>query len=184
MWKYDAIAVPPRQRSDLLKLTDMHDFLRPSRRHVISGNVSAFLSVGLGLWAGLVYPAGYGGPFTWMCFGILAFCSLTIGVAALKAFCVDWRRRSAWAEAQRPATDKHDGRWATYQEMVDAGMYDGVGRLLGMDMEERLLFEPHRLKPIFSYFLGGQGSGKTSTQVIASAVLSPLSPKPRAAQKK
>lgn len=86
----------------------------------------------------------------------------------------DYIRRYNWNEAWKTSTKKHDGRWATHKEMYEAGMFDGVGRLLGATEDGYLLFEPHKLKPVFSYFLGPQGSGKTSTQVLPSAILSAL----------
>lgn len=89
-------------------------------------------------------------------------------------FYQDYRNRLAWIKAQRPATEKHDGRYATYEEIKKAGMYEPKGRILGLDDEGRLLFIPHKLKPSFEYILSPQGSGKTSTRSMKSSLLSAL----------
>jgi hypothetical protein len=97
-----------------------------------------------------------------------------LGWQAVWNFYEDYRTRLAWIKAQRPATEKHDGRYATYEEMKKAGMYEPKGRILGLDDEGRLLFIPHKLKPSFEYILSPQGSGKTSTRSINSSLLSAL----------
>ena len=114
----------------------------------------------------------------WAVAGVSGYAAAITAVKAGLALHEDYRRRKAWEQAQRPATGKFDGRFATNQEMAEAGMYDGVGRILGTDMEGRLLFEPHRRKPTFSFILSPQGGGKTSRFVIFSALLVPLFDKP------
>jgi hypothetical protein len=97
-----------------------------------------------------------------------------LGWQAVWNFYEDYRTRLAWIKTQRPATEKHDGRYATYEEMARAGMYEPKGRILGLDDEGRLLFIPHKLKPSFEYILSPQGSGKTSTRSMKSSLLSAL----------
>ena len=147
---------------------------RPKCGRLLAGNGWAFAAFGL---AQLVWSFSPGPEASWPSWTVAGVAGLGAGVSGAKAVFAlhdDYRLRKAWEEAQKPATDKFDGRYATRQEMAEVGMYDGIGRILGTDLEGRLLFEPHRLRPNFSFYLGPQGSGKTSTSVLPSSVLSPL----------
>ena len=133
----------------------MGKVVRPSYAKITAANGLAFIAFGAGLVTWHLYPPPGAHWMQWAVFVCAFPVTLRLVVRAIRAFHDDYRQRKAWEKAQRPSTQKHDGRWATYEEMAEAGMYDGVGRLLGTDMEGRLLFEPHRLKPIFFVFSWG-----------------------------
>lgn len=151
---------------------------RPSQSRLWQGNRLLFASVGFAWAADYLHAFTAAEAAAWLGVGLCGYGALFCSIKGIAALVADYRLRKAFEVAQRPATDKHDSRWATEQEMADAGMYDGVGRILGTDLAGRLLFEPHRLKPTFGFISSPQGGGKTSTSVIASALLVPLSHKP------
>lgn len=147
---------------------------RPSLKNCMLGNCYAFAATGLG-W--LCWELCFQSNSDVVCLflgGLAGMAAAKFGYRAVLALYEDYKARRDWIVAQRPATRKRDARWATYQEMAEVGMYEPKGRILGTDLEGRLLFEPHKLSPTFSYFYGPQGSGKTSTRVLTSALLTPL----------
>jgi len=147
---------------------------RPSYKECAIGNAQA-----LGASASLMifqhfWFSSQAGILKYFVLYITAILFAKLGWQALGSFYADFNTRRAWIKAQRPATEKFDGRYATYEEMASAGMYEPKGRILGLDEKGRLLFIPHKLKPTFEYILSPQGSGKTSTRSIKSSLLSAL----------
>lgn len=150
------------------------NIVKPTRWHCAKGNLFALGAAGLFLvcWRLSLDPGA-----EILSIGVGAFAGLIgakLGFRALAAFYDDFRARRSAIVAAQPATEKYDGRLATEQEMADVGMYEPRGRLLGTDMQGRLLFSPYRLKPTFEFVLCPQGGGKTTTRVVASAAISPL----------
>ena len=90
----------------------------------------------------------------------------------------DFRLRRDWTDAQLPSysVENDNGGWCTFEQLYAAGCYDGIGRILGTDMEGRLICMPHKLRPTHSWIEFPQGQGKTSCLVISSVLLTPISP--------
>lgn len=147
---------------------------RPSYKECAMANMQAFGAFVSALIFQHFWASSQSGILKYLVFYVTAIAFVKLGWLAVRNFYQDYRNRIAWIKAQRPATEKHDGRYATYEEMKKAGMYEPKGRILGLDDEGRLLFIPHKLKPSFEYILSPQGSGKTSTRSINSSLLSAL----------
>lgn len=147
---------------------------RPSPKNSLIGNANAFASTGLGLlsWKLCSQPDVH--MFHLLLGGLIGVGTIKLSYRATIAFYKDFDARRGWIKALRPSAEKVSGRFSTYEEMADVGMYEPRGRILGTDFEGRLLFEPHKLNPTFSYFHGPQGSAKTTSRVFSSILLTPL----------
>ncbi|MEM9421699.1 MAG: type IV secretory system conjugative DNA transfer family protein [Pseudomonadota bacterium] len=145
--------------------------LRPEQDY--RGNLYGFGSVALGLasWATLPpLPTSTPELIVPTAFGIGAVIGAVHGVHAV------WNNyllRKGWEQAQTPFQEKDD-RLMNEAERIETGMRDGVGRILGATFDHQPLFLPHRRKPAFEINLGGQGTGKTTTGALLSAILTPL----------
>ena len=149
-------------------------FTRPSYKECALGNMQALGAFVSALIFQHFWASSQSGILKYLVFYVTAIAFVKLGWLAVINFYQDYRTRLAWIKAQCPATEKFDGRFATYEEMEAAGMYEPKGRILGLDDEGRLLFIPHKLSSAFEYILSPQGSGKTSTRSINSSLLSAL----------
>ena len=150
------------------------DITRPSYKPCAIGNLQAFGAAIAAMIFEYFWFSYNPNIIEYFFAGLAAIAGAKLGWFAIGNFYTDYMNRRAWLKAQKPATQKFDGRWATRNEMADAGMYEPKGRVLGIDEDGYLLFIPHKLKPSFEYILSPQGGGKTTTRVIFSSLLSAL----------
>ena len=97
---------------------------------------------------------------------------LGVGLA-FRAYWKNYVLRKSWEEAQSTYQEKDD-RLISEEERRKIGMREPIGRLYGTTLNGRPTFLPNSIKPAFEFILGGQGTGKTTTQVIASTILTAL----------
>ena len=109
---------------------------------------------------------------------LCGFVAASLTIKGVRALYADYILRRDWNEAQSPtySVESDNDGWASFAQMKAAGFYDGQGRILGTDLEGRLLFIPHILKPTHHWIEYPAGMGKTTCLVIASTLLTPLSP--------
>lgn len=150
------------------------DIARPSYKNCMYGNLYAFGATGFGFVAQYFWFQPNTGVIELAIAGIAVMGVAKFGYRAITALYLDYQARRSWLKTLRPATKKHDGRWATLQEIADGGMFEPKGRILGTTEEGYLLFIPHKLKPSFETLLMPTGGGKTSSRTIASSLLSVL----------
>ncbi|HRO48943.1 MAG TPA: type IV secretory system conjugative DNA transfer family protein [Hyphomicrobium sp.] len=110
-----------------------------------------------------------------MGYGFVGFAAIS-SIAAARSFVreADIRRRLHVFRTQ--GAGLHVARWASEEEMEAAGMFDGVGRPLGLTFTGRALFEPHRLRPVHSKVIATSGAGKTIGAVVTAIMHQALSP--------
>ena len=134
-------------------------------------NILLFCGFGSGILSLYVSSFWNRDFLTVLLFGFLLVVTITLSCKGILALWGDYKLRHQWHEAQKPTNKTHDARYATYQEMYDAGMFDGKGRLLGITKEGYLIFEPHKRKPVFTYFHGPQGAYKSVAGSFISSLL-------------
>ena len=147
---------------------------RPSYKECAMANMQALGAFVSALIFQHFWASSQSGILKYLVFYVTAIAFVKLGWLAVINFYQDYRTRLAWIKAQCPATEKFDGRFATYEEMEAAGMYEPKGRILGLDDEGRLLFIPHKLSSAFEFINMSQGTGKTTCKVNYSAALTPL----------
>ncbi|MEM1396080.1 MAG: hypothetical protein AAGH38_01355, partial [Pseudomonadota bacterium] len=148
------------------------DHLRPKQS--IEGNLTMFGSVGLVLAAWSVAPSRFeASPIEAMTAIVLGAAGAVGAGYAARTFYENYLGRKSWETLQTPYTEKDD-RTLDEKERIESGMREPTGRLIGRSMDGEPLFSPTKLKPAFSTIIGGQGTGKTTTSVINSTILTPL----------
>jgi len=165
----------------MINLADIAKLTAPGEN--LDGNKSLFFATGFALAAHKIFPYLLSPSDARPVLSIL-FC------VALYAACVKayhgyaflresyYLRRAHAAALSNAVIDKHYDDYATREQRIAAGFYDGKGRILGVDLDGYILFEPVRQRPSFQLYAAAQGGGKTSTQAVNSAVLSPLNHHP------
>ena len=111
--------------------------------------------------------------------------ALGYGLIPMAAFSLLGAGRALWQDVanrrrlrvfQEEGSGLHKGRWASEAEMAAAGMFDGIGRPLGLTFSGRAIFEPHRLRPVHSKVIATSGAGKTIGAVVTAIMHQALSP--------
>jgi len=126
------------------------------------------------LWLAVMFiPPATAPRWAWIGVVIFIYGSVYFGGRGGAELLRNFRLRQSWQSAQTTRSEKDD-RFARFEEMKTAGIYEPTGRLLGLDLDGNLLFEPTALKPAFQLFQGAQGTWKTSSQSLASSILTPL----------
>ena len=107
--------------------------------------------------------------------GFVAFAGIAlIGVARALWQEIGIRRRLH--DFHREGSGLYTARWASEAEMAAAGMFDGVGRPLGLTMSGRAICEPHHLRPVHGKVIATSGAGKTIGAVVTAIMHQALSP--------
>lgn len=106
---------------------------------------------------------------------LTAFVAVMLG-KALVTIHTDWKVRRTLHRMLTEGSGAHTARWATEAEMEAAGMFDGIGRPLGITAGNRAIFEPHRLRPVHSKVMATSGAGKTTGAVVPAIMHLALSP--------
>ncbi len=101
-------------------------------------------------------------------------------VAGARRITKDYAMRKKMHDMVSKGSGAHSARWASEEEMDAAGMFDGVGRPLGMTDGGRVFFEPHRLRPVHSKIMATNGAGKTVGAIVPAIMHLALSPERRA----
>ena len=148
----------------------------PNKTLTAEANKKLFLAVPFGYGAIMILPNAASAEMVVLMLGLVLMAA-RLSFEGLQLLHRSYLLRRDWAQAQSPSysVENENGGWCNVKQMREAGMYDGVGRILGMDMRGRLLFMPHKLRPTHSWIEFPAGMGKTTTSVIASALLTPLS---------
>lgn len=107
--------------------------------------------------------------------GLIALAGISL-IAAARCFWQDIRLRRQLHLFRTQGAGLHTARWANEAEMAAAGMFDGIGRPLGLSMSGRAIFEPHRLHPVHSKVIATSGAGKTIGAVVTAIMHQALSP--------
>ena len=148
------------------------DHLRPKRSfkaniHMLGGSLLALTALG-------TYAPNVNANILGMAIPIgLTAASGVAFISAVSAYVENYRARKAWENAQTTHDDKDDFQMEE-ASLIATGMRDAVGRLYGATLDGKPVFLPHKRKPAFEYILGGQGTGKTTTQTLISCILSAL----------
>jgi len=145
---------------------------RPTKQYCYKANSQFFLAVPAAYVSYWFMPNQYSEGYTWLICGVAGFIAVRCIIGGLIAFHHDYRLNYKYEIAQAPSNTAHDARFATTAEIEAAGCYDGIGRVIGIDLDGRPLFIPHRLRPAFSKITAGTGGGKTSSFCIPSCILS------------
>lgn len=91
---------------------------------------------------------------------------------AVKKYWENFVLRKNWRDARSPYQEKDD-RLISEKERIASGMREPKGRLLGTTLDGKPAFLPPQ-KIAFQTILGAQGTAKTTSQVIASAIMTPV----------
>lgn len=138
----------------------------------INNGFLAFCIFGGGAW--LLFSAS--DPMA-RALGVLLALGAAAGLlGALRSIGQDRRNRRAIEDIKNGASGLHNGRWATEEEMEAAGMFDGIGRPLGLTFNWRAMFEPHLLRPVHSKVMATSGAGKTIGATVTAIMHLALSP--------
>lgn len=147
---------------------------------VFAVNTRAFVAASSGMAATALWPKlslqSEFGLLLYAYFGAASVLALSAGLGALRV------ARDAFVAARREAAFReqgsglHTARWASEKEMEAAGMFEPIGRPLGMTMGGRAIFEPHRLRPVHGKIMAIAGSGKTTAGVVPAIMHYALSP--------
>lgn len=108
-------------------------------------------------------------------YGLIAMAGIGL-LGALRALWQDMANRRTLRAFHDGASSVHKARWASDAEMAAAGMFDGIGRPLGLTFSDRAIFEPHRLRPVHSKVIATSGAGKTIGAVVTAIMHQALSP--------
>lgn len=108
-------------------------------------------------------------------YGLIPMAALSL-LGAGRALWQDVANRRRLSAFQEEGSGQHKGRWASEAEMAAAGMFDGIGRPLGLSFSGRGIFEPHRLRPVHSKVIATSGAGKTIGAVVTAIMHQARSP--------
>ncbi len=145
-----------------------------SPRHNLQGNYSMFGATALALSAWSLMPEVKTPSRVDLALpiGLSLGAALSVGYAA-RAYWKDYVVRKLWQEARTPYQNKDDCLLSE-AERKQTGMRKPKGRLLGTTLDGKPVFLPHKIKITFQAILGAQGTLKTTSQVIASSIMTPL----------
>jgi len=107
--------------------------------------------------------------------GLIVLAGISL-ISAARCFWQDVGLRRQLHVFRTQGAGLHTARWANEAEMAAAGMFDGIGRPLGLSMSGRAIFEPHRLHPVHSKVIATSGAGKTIGAVVTAIMHQALSP--------
>lgn len=139
----------------------MDEALKGNVRDINNRLMTAALLGSAAAWAAA--PDGGGWNLAAWTFGVLGSGQ---GIVGLKGIAKDFAMRKKIHEMSTKGSGAHTARWATEDEMQEAGMFDGIGRPLGITESGRAFFEPHKLRPVHSKTMGTSGAGKTIGAIV------------------
>ena len=152
----------------------------PNIGTVIAVNGQAFIAASSAAVAAELWPTlslqstlGLGG---YVFFGTASVLALAAGISATKTVAISAAKSRKENAFKRDGSGLHAARWASEAEMKAAGMFEPVGRPLGITMNGRAIFEPYKLKPVHSKIMAIAGSGKTTAGVVPAIMHYALSP--------
>lgn len=128
-------------------------------------NRNAFGAVTTGAGAVMTWPTAQGAWFgQYMIGGYLGAACLYCTAASLRGLTKLRERQRLRRKFEARARERHTGRWATDEELEQAGMFKPNGRPLGMTFSGRAIFEPASV--VHSKVLANVGMGKTTACVV------------------
>ena len=152
----------------------------PNIATVIAVNGQALIAASSAAVAAELWPTlslqsnlGLGG---YLFFGTASLLALATGLSAAKTAVKAFIQGRAEEAFKSDGSGLHVARWASDAEMKAAGMFDPVGRPLGINTNGRAIFEPHKLKPVHGKIMAIAGSGKTTAGVVTAIMHYALSP--------
>lgn len=113
--------------------------------------------------------------FAWIMWGIAACCVVPLVQHILE----DYKLRKVLDDMMRTGSGAHSARFASREEIREAGMLDGKGRPLGWTDDGDILFEPHRHSPVHQKIIATNGAGKTTGGVVPAIMHLAMSPERR-----
>lgn len=145
---------------------------RPTKQYMWKGNWLIFWACPAAWLCYWFIPSEQSEPYVWAICGVAGFIAVRSVLSGYLAFLSDYRLFLKFEISQLASNTAYDSRFATAEEMRDAGCHDGKGRVIGLDMDGNPIFIPHKLRPAFTKIVAGTGGGKTSCFCVASCILS------------
>lgn len=142
-------------------------------------NAKALGAVTFGYAGWSLWPKGDFDPYAYGWYGMGGLMMISASAMALGAAIAvgrDFASRREVNNFKKNGSGLHTAGWATEADLEEAGMFDPVEPPLGLALNGRALFGPHKMRIPHWKHLAPSGAGKTTCAVVPSVMHAALSP--------